>query len=223
MNDPAENLALDGALFRQMESGDAIETVRIWESSRTAVVVAELGSISQQVHVQSCRENDVPIIRRSSGGGAVVIGPGCLSFSLVLSMEKHPELCGVANSYALILTRIISSLGVHGLAVRGISDLAIGDRKISGNSQRRGRRALLHHGTILYDFDLSLMDCYLKDPPRQPLYRSGRSHQAFVTNVPLTRSAVEQGILRCFPATVEVGVAPAFVIKEERCCSTANR
>jgi lipoate-protein ligase A len=192
--DPHENIALDEALFHQMERCGTGETLRIWESSRTAVIVGALGSISRQVHEESCHESDVPIIRRVSGGGAVVIGPGCLNFSLVLSMERRPELHGVADSYALILTRIIRCLGVQGLAVRGTSDLAIGDRKISGNSQRRGRRALLHHGTILYDFDLPLLDRYLKDPPRPPAYRCGRSHQAFVTNVPLTRTAIEQAI-----------------------------
>ena len=59
-------------------------------------------------------------------------------------------------------------------------------RKVSGNAQRRGRRALLHHGTLLYDFDPGLAARYLKEPIRRPAYRSGRCHADFIGNLPLS-------------------------------------
>jgi lipoate-protein ligase A len=66
----------------------------------------------------------------------------------------------------------------------GTSDLAIADRKFSGNSLRCKRNHLLYHGTLLYDFPLALIERYLAHPPRQPAYRRGRSHRDFVTNFP---------------------------------------
>jgi len=63
-------------------------------------------------------------------------------------------------------------------------------RKVSGSAQRRGRRALLHHGTLLYDFDPALAVRYLKEPSRQPAYRARRSHGEFLGNLPLTGEEV---------------------------------
>jgi lipoate-protein ligase A len=207
--DPTDNLALDEILFQKLERGGTNETLRFWECSQPAVVVGASGHIGQQVHEKACVEDGVPILRRTSGGGAVVIGPGCLNYSLLLSLAERPELYGVANSYQRILTRIAEALSVPRLAIRGISDLAIDDRKISGNSQRRGRRALLHHGTILYDFNVLLMERYLKSVRRQPAYRSGRSHQDFVTNALLPRAAIEQAIT--------LGVRRLNHLRDNRC------
>ena len=55
--------------------------------------------------------------------------------------------------------------------------------KFSGNAQRRRRHALVFHGTILYGFDLSLIDALLKFPSAQPEYRASRSHSEFVRNI----------------------------------------
>src|SRR5690606_27989264 len=58
-------------------------------------------------------------------------------------------------------------------------------RKFSGNSMRKKRTRILYHDTIMYDFDLSLIDRYLHMPPRQPGYRLNRDHTEFVANLPL--------------------------------------
>jgi len=192
--DPTTQVDLDARLFHELENGNGSETLRCWESVRTAVVVSALAPIAQQVHEDACRQDDVPILRRISGGGAVVIGRGCLNYALILSLDARPELRSVSDSYCRILTSIKDALAIPLLAVRGESDLAIDDRKISGNSQRRGRHALLHHGTILYDFDSALMDRYLRTPARAPKYRGDRSHTEFVTNAPLTRHDIVQAI-----------------------------
>jgi lipoate-protein ligase A len=73
-----------------------------------------------------------------------------------------------------------------GLSVAGETDLAFRGRKVSGNAQRRGRRALIHHGTLLFEFDARLATRYLKEPARQPAYRVGRRHAAFLGNLPLS-------------------------------------
>jgi lipoate-protein ligase A len=192
--DPAVQVDFDARLFQQLETGKGSETLRCWESERNAVVVSALARVSQQVHEDACRQDDVPILRRISGGGAVVIGPGCLNYTLILSLDARPELRSVPDSYCRILTSIKDALAIPLLAVRGSSDLAIGDRKISGNSQRRGRHALLHHGTILYNFDSALMDRYLRTPARAPKYRADRVHTQFVSNAPLTRQDIVQAI-----------------------------
>ena len=71
--------------------------------------------------------------------------------------------------------------------LKGISDLAINNIKFSGNAQRRLKKAILFHGTILYNFQLSLIEKYLKHPPIQPAYRENRPHDQFIQNIPLKK------------------------------------
>ena len=149
------------------------------------MILGWFGDVDLEVDERACRADRVPILRRISGGGAVVIGPGCLNYSFVFSLDRRPELRDVDRSYHLILGWVADAIGVAGVRRAGVSDLAIGGRKIGGSAQRRGRRALLHHGTLLYAFNVNAMDRYLKVPTRQPAYRANRSHAGFVTNAPV--------------------------------------
>jgi lipoate-protein ligase A len=76
------------------------------------------------------------------------------------------------------------------VVIRGHTDLAIGDRKVSGNAQRRKVRSLLFHGTLLLAFDIARIGRYLPLPPRQPAYRAQRAHDAFLTNLDVPASAM---------------------------------
>jgi lipoate-protein ligase A len=185
-----ENLAFDMALFDAVEGGAEEETLRLWESPAPVVVVGQSGVVANEVDEEACAKDGVAVLRRNSGGGAVLLGPGCISFSLLLSLERHPRLRDVNFSYLLILGWLARSLAVPGLEIRGVSDLAIGGRKVSGNAQRRGRQALLHHGTLLYAFEPRWAERYLKEPSRQPDYRSGRCHADFLGNLPLSRGEI---------------------------------
>src|SRR5262249_17429234 len=135
----------------------------------------------------ACRADDVPIARRSSGGGTVLLGPGCLCFSLILRFDRDPALADLHASYRYILGRIAARLAeqVAHVGMNGSSDLTLGERKFSGNEQPRKRTHPLHHGTLLHAFDFELMARYLKSPPRQPEYRRQRSHADFLTNLPI--------------------------------------
>jgi lipoate-protein ligase A len=192
-------LEADTTLFNALENAQVGEALRFWEARTPTVIVGRFGKMDSEVHEHACIADDIPILRRTTGGGAVVVAPGCLNYSLVLSLDTRPELRDVMRSYQLVLTTLIQVIGVSGLTIEGLSDIAWNGRKVSGNAQRRGRRALLHHGTLLYDFDASMMDRYLKIPPRAPAYRAGRTHQAFVTNLPLDASALHARIAAAFP------------------------
>src|SRR5262245_25566901 len=105
LSTPEENLALDEALLEAMDlAGSASlrlegEALRLWESPRPFVVLGVSRRIAEDVDREACRKDGVPVLRRASGGGTVLQGPGCLNFSLVLSLESRPELLQVAESY----------------------------------------------------------------------------------------------------------------------------
>jgi lipoate-protein ligase A len=191
-----QHLTLDGALFQALEAGAQPETLRVWESPAAVVVLGHSGVISSDVDEDACAADGVGILRRISGGGAVLLGPGCVNYSLLLSLEKHPELRDVRASYRQILGCLMRALDVPGLEVLGLSDLVLGGRKVSGNAQRRGSRALLHHGTLLCGLDPRLVQRYLKEPARQPDYRQGRRHREFLGRLPLSAGQIKERLGR---------------------------
>ncbi len=198
---PAENLAADEALLEECEAGTGEEVLRFWEPREHFVVVGYANKIASEINIAACEARAVPVYRRCSGGGTVVQGPGCLNYSLILRITADGPLhnIAVANQFIMRQNRkAIESVGrvtpcaPHdggqrtarpAIAIRGHTDLAIGDRKFSGNSQRRRKQFLLFHGTFLLHFDLALISELLPLPSKQPDYREHRSHAEFLTNL----------------------------------------
>jgi lipoate---protein ligase len=205
----AENLALDEALLLDAEAGAGGEALRFWEWPDPAVVLGAGCSVKADVDEQACERDGVPIHRRASGGGTVLLGDGCLIFSLVLRFDRVPALKDVNASYRHILGRMCHALQSAGtIEMSGISDLAISGRKCSGNSQQRKRDHLLHHGTLLYRFDIGLISRYLQMPDKQPAYRESRAHERFVTNLPATEDLLKALIATEWQATRTLATFP---------------
>ncbi len=205
----ADDLALDEALLLRAEAGEGGEVLRVWERPRPAVVLGAGCRLADDVDEAACRADGVPILRRASGGGTVLLGPGCLLYTLVLDSERAPELAGIRSSYAFILGRVAGALAdLHDVGPAGISDLAAASRKFSGNAQQRKRRFLLHHGTLLYAFDLGRVGRYLRAPPRQPEYRAGRDHAAFLHNLNLSAEEIKRRLRAAWGAETAEGDWP---------------
>src|SRR5260221_3017450 len=144
-----ESLALDEALLLQAEDGQGDEVLRVWSWQRAAVVLGASGIVADDVDVAICAADGVPLERRASGGGTVLLGRGCLMFSLVLDMTGAVELTQIGSSYRFILGRMAEALAdlAPGIEPAGVSDLAIRGRQLSGDAQQRQRRLLFLHGT----------------------------------------------------------------------------
>lgn len=191
---PEENLACDEALLRYCESHDEPGAMRLWESPKYFVVLGYSNKLIAEVHVEKCKIRGIPILRRFSGGGTVVQGPGCLNYTLVLPNEQLGGTLDVIASFRFVLERhkrVLAGLLAKKVEIEGISDIAIDGVKFSGNAQYRSRKFTLFHGTFLIDFDLALVPELLPMPSRQPDYRRARSHHDFIRNIPV--SAVELG------------------------------
>lgn len=204
---PAENLAADEALLEEAESRAGDTVLRFWESPVPFVVVGYSNHLAREVNLPACQARGVPVLRRCSGGGTVVQGPGCLNYALVLRMTDGSPLSGLTETNRHIMTRHRDALArVLGRPVTfdGHTDLAIDGRKISGNAQRRKRRFLLFHGTFLVGFDLALIETVLRFPSRQPDYRQSRSHMEFVTNLAIPAQAIKQALIDEWSATTRL-------------------
>jgi len=199
----AENLALDQALLDEAEdAGLPSEILRIWEPTAPAVVIGRASRLEQEIDLAACRRLGVSVARRDSGGAAIVAGPGCLMYAVVLSYELRPQLLMIDAAHQFVLDRLCTGLRPHcpDIGHRGQSDLALTsaageEKKVSGNSLRCRRNHLLYHGTMLYDFSLGIVGECLRTPPRQPDYRERRPHGEFITNIPLSRDTLHDALL----------------------------
>lgn len=215
---PAENLACDEALLDLAEEQGGPPVLRFWESSVPFVVLGYANKIAEEVDLDQCRELGVPVLRRCSGGGTVVQGPGCLNYSVVLAVEASSELESITGTNQFVMARTRDALSRalgRTVSIEGHTDLAVGDLKFSGNAQRRKRSWLLFHGTVLLgDFGLELIPRVLRPPPRQPDYRRQRGHEEFVTRLSLDRAAVKDALRTEWKAVATAAEVPEGRVRD---------
>ncbi len=198
---PSENLALDEALLERLDRESGWECLRIWEPSRPFVVLGRSSPLAREVNQEVCRQLDIPILRRASGGQTVVAGPGCLMYAVFLDLRLRPELRALDRTHDFVLARMNAALSRFGdCQISGTSDLTIDSKKFSGNSLRSGKQAILYHGTILYRFPIDLIEMCLLRPIRQPAYRGERSHESFLINFPADANSLRQSLVATWEA-----------------------
>jgi lipoate---protein ligase len=195
------NLALDEALLIHADLGRAGAVLRFWDSPQFAVVLGASRRLAHDVRVDACHEDQVPIVRRSSGGGTVVIGPGALNVTVILPDATAPGLSAVDRAHRYVLERLAAALHASDrpVAVEGLGDLTVAGRKFAGSAQRRLRNWFFVHCTILHAFPLELIGRYLTVPSRQPAYRAGRTHAEFLMNLELPRTILHDLICSAWP------------------------
>lgn len=156
---------------------------RIWTPEKICLVIGHSQEIDKELRVDNVAADRVPVYRRRSGGGAVLLTPSCLC--VALRFKKTPSL-GIHDCFAMgsgVIARAVKkTLGLD-LASRGISDLACGERKVVGCSLYMPRDFALYLASILIEADYEGMDRYLAHPSKEPEYRARRSHRDFVVGL----------------------------------------
>jgi lipoate---protein ligase len=216
---PAANIAVDEALLESVEDSTAenpIEVLRLWQPTAPFVVIGRASILKEEVNEQECERRGIPILRRSSGGTAIITGPGCLMYAVILSLRIRPELRMIDAAHRFVLERTAKAIRACGLDAQcaGTSDVTVGGKKFSGNSLRTRRESLLYHGTILLDFDMKLMQCLSKNPPRQPDYREGRAHTDFLQNLHLPPEQIKRALKESWHANEPLAHWPTHRVNE---------
>lgn len=147
--DPYYNLAFEEYIFTSFRDEDVF---LLWRNG-PCMVVGSYQNICRETRVPALRRLGIPVLRRISGGGAVYHDLGNLNYSL---MTRH---AGAAD-YERSLAPILEALHAAGVPARKnrTCDLSIGEEKISGSAQRAAGGRLLHHGTLLFDADLTALE-----------------------------------------------------------------
>jgi lipoate-protein ligase A len=218
LSSPAENLACDEALAEWCDT-QGLPVLRFWESPSYFVVLGYANVCELEVYRSNCERDGIPILRRASGGGTVLQGPGCLNYALAWPVSSGSPLQSITATNAFVMSRLEAALQPivkDTVRIQGYTDLTSGNRKVSGNAQRRFRHSFLFHGTLLYRFDLGLLDKYLRFPPRHPAYRKERSHLDFVANLALIDTQLKAALRQAWQADAEFPNLPLERIQELR-------
>lgn len=175
------NLALDEQLAKCAgQTGDRV--LRLWWGSNPTVVLGCADKPEVALNVDECERRGIGWVKRVTGGGTVLQTPGVLNYSYTAPDPGNLDIKKTFEQGARFLGRGLAGLGIEAHCC-GISDIAVGDRKISGNAQARKWRSILLHGTVLVDVDFELIEAVLKHPAREPDYRSHRSHRDFLVTL----------------------------------------
>ena len=170
-----------------LEPAVAKPVARTWACTETAVVLGASRDLAAEVDEAECAARDIAVLRRASGGGTVVIGPGTLQYALAFSHDagtEPPSIDAIKRRCSGLVRDALAASGVvAAIASDASGDLHVGSRKVAGVALRRRRDATLLHGTLLVDADLGLIATLLRHPAREPAWRRGRPHLAFLANL----------------------------------------
>jgi len=151
-------MALDEALLVLKSKEKIPNTIRLYVMSPTAVTIGYFQKISESVNLAYVNEKGIPVVRRITGGGAVLHDQfGEITYSVIVSSKDVPE--NILESYKVICSGIIETLRLFGLQAEfmPINDVLVGGKKVSGSAQARRPGAVLQHGTLMYNTDLEAL------------------------------------------------------------------
>ena len=173
--DPYYNLALEEYLLNNSDD----DIFMLWQNA-PVVVIGRNQNAYAEVNLEYAKENNISVCRRITGGGAVYHDLGNLNYTFITSESKAKAL-----DYAYFTQPIINALASLGLkcTLSGRNDLECDGRKFSGNAQYSSNGRILHHGTLLFDADVTVLSSVLKVDKEKLEYKAVKSHKSRVVNL----------------------------------------
>ena len=175
--DPAFNLALEEYVFEHMPRDK--EYFLTWQNDN-AIIVGRHQNTLAEINEEFVRDHGIRVVRRLSGGGAVYHDLGNLNFTFIVDAQPGQKVD--LRKFCQPIADTLGKLGANA-TVDGRNDILIDGKKISGNAQyvRQGR--VMHHGTILFDADTSVLGQALQPDPTKIHAKGVKSVRSRVTNV----------------------------------------
>lgn len=176
--DPAFNLALEETLFNTL-SPENPGIFLIWRNEPSVIIGCHQNT-AEEVNASYCREHNIHVVRRPTGGGAVYHDLGNINFSFLVWVEKN-RLSGF-EEFMRPMVAALHDLGINA-EYTSRNDITVDGRKVAGTAQRRSGQRMLHHGCVLVDVDTSALAGALAADPEKFRSKGVASHRARVANL----------------------------------------
>ena len=172
---PAFNLATEEYLLRNKDE----ECFYLYINGPSIIVGKHQNTLAE-INIDYVKAQNIDVIRRLSGGGAVFHDPGNLNFTFIKKGEKD-QLVDF-RKYTKPILDVLQSLGVKA-RFEGRNDLTIEGKKFSGNAEHVYKNKILHHGTLLFSSKLPDLSQALKVNPLKYKDKAVKSVRSRVTNI----------------------------------------
>ncbi|HEX9014169.1 MAG TPA: hypothetical protein VF813_11650 [Anaerolineaceae bacterium] len=160
-------LSADETTAERVGTGESVPTLRLYTYRATCALVGRFQNVENELHVDYCREQAIPINRRPTGGGAIIMGDGQLGVALTVPAhveDTYGRAREIMTQFSDGLVRGLSRLGVEATFHRK-NDIVVGGKKIVGlGIYRAPSDGLLFHASVLVDLDVPLMLRVLNTP-----------------------------------------------------------
>jgi lipoate-protein ligase A len=170
------NLQLEEKIFKEYDRDE--EFFMLWRNDN-AVIVGQNQVIENEIDLEYAQKHDVKVVRRITGGGAVYHDLGNVNYTYI---GKKASEFGNFLAFAQPVIEFLRTLAVDARHL-GNNDIGIGDRKISGNAQAVREEYILHHGTLLFDVDVSVLEKVLTPDPEKLSSKGIKSVRSRVCNI----------------------------------------
>lgn len=172
---PYFNLALEEYILKHFEE----ECFMLWQDAPSVIVGKNQNALSE-INADYVRENNIPVVRRLSGGGAVFHDLGNLNFTFIQNDMEDSFI-----DFKKFTQPIIEALKKLGVAAEhsGRNDLVIDGKKFSGNAQYKYRNRILHHGTLLFSSNITDLSASLNVNKSKFEDKAVKSVESRVTNI----------------------------------------
>lgn len=175
--DPRYNLALEEYAFKNLDLQD--DCVILWRNE-PSVIIGKNQCALEEINSQYISENNIHIVRRLTGGGAVYHDLGNLNFSFITKVSSLEEID--FKKYTFPVINALDKLGVK-CELSGRNDLTIDGKKFSGIAQSITKGRVLNHGTLLFDSKLETLSNALNVKKEKIESKGLKSVRSRVTNI----------------------------------------
>jgi lipoate---protein ligase len=213
ITDPRVNLAIEEYALKHL---DINESYLLFYINRPSIIIGKNQNTIEEINTEYVEQNDIIVVRRLSGGGAVYHDLGNLNFSFIT--KDDGESFHNFKKFTEPVVQALQKLGVNA-ELSGRNDLIAGGRKISGNAQFSTGGRMFSHGTLMFDSEIDHVVSSLrvkKDKIESKGIKSIRSRVANISEFlkePLTMAEFRQLLLQYIFAENEK--IPEYVLTEE--------
>jgi lipoate-protein ligase A len=174
--DPWFNLAAEEYILKHTQE----DVLMFWQNT-SSVVVGKHQNTAAEVNLSFTDNHKIPVIRRISGGGTVYHDLGNINYTLIRKAEKNE----FPVDFKAFTQPLIAFLKSYGLEARfeGKNNLRIHNKKFSGNAAHVYKNRVMHHGTLLFDTDLNMLEKIIQNRQEQFSDRAIKSVRAKVGNL----------------------------------------